>query len=117
MREIKFRLVKNNKIVSTQELKPNGIIDCPVEQTENSIEEIFNKSRVVRDGFFSYEIAQLKQQLITFLLNHKGKPRKKCPFPFPTKEEFLAYKNGGNKKEDDGFNQSNKEWEDWLRSL
>ena len=31
MRTIKFRLVKDNKIVSTQELKPNGIIDCPVE--------------------------------------------------------------------------------------
>jgi uncharacterized phage protein (TIGR01671 family) len=31
MRPIKFRLVKDKKIVSTQELKPNGIIDCPVE--------------------------------------------------------------------------------------
>ena len=30
MRTIKFRLMKDNKIVSTQELKPNGIIDCPV---------------------------------------------------------------------------------------
>jgi hypothetical protein len=31
MRILKFRLIKNNQIVSTQELKPNGIIDCPVE--------------------------------------------------------------------------------------
>lgn len=31
MRTIKFRLIKDNKVVSTQELKPNGIIDCPVE--------------------------------------------------------------------------------------
>jgi len=31
MRTIKFRLVKDNKIDSIQELKPNGIIDCPVE--------------------------------------------------------------------------------------
>lgn len=31
MRTIKFRLIKDNKIISTQELKPNGIIDCPVE--------------------------------------------------------------------------------------
>ncbi len=31
MRTIKFRLIKDNKIVSTQELKPNGIIDCPVD--------------------------------------------------------------------------------------
>jgi uncharacterized phage protein (TIGR01671 family) len=30
MRILKFRLVKDNKIVATQELKPNGIIDCPV---------------------------------------------------------------------------------------
>jgi uncharacterized phage protein (TIGR01671 family) len=31
MRMLKFRLVKDGKIVSTQELKPNGIIDCPVD--------------------------------------------------------------------------------------
>ena len=30
MRTIKFRLIKDNKIISTQELKPNGIIDCSV---------------------------------------------------------------------------------------
>ena len=31
MRIIKFRLIKDNKIISTRELKPNGIIDCPVD--------------------------------------------------------------------------------------
>ena len=31
MRPLKFRLVKDGKFVSTLELKPNEIIDCPVE--------------------------------------------------------------------------------------
>ena len=31
MRTLKFRLVDKGRIISTQELKPGGIIDCPVD--------------------------------------------------------------------------------------
>lgn len=91
--------------------------------TENSIEEIFVKfeiavrkldntySSLIKMDKLQKALAEAKQQLITFLLNHKGKPKKM---------EFTDSKNGcgcGVCNQIEIHNQSVQDHDTWLSNL